>query len=137
MSAQLGNGTVTFGDGTVQSTAFISVASGLNIVYSSTTISENATYTLPTNCLFVFGYINLTWAGNTAGIANIAVRNSSNTVLANFQGGASSGNDGGSGSSWQLPITVPISSTATNLYVTRASGGNGISFSILGYVTSK
>lgn len=106
-----------------------------NVSYVNTTINEGSSYTLPANCIQVNGYITTLFGGNTGGMAKLDVRDANNTVLGTVYDGLTSGNDGGGGAGFDIPVTIPCSSNANNILVTRSSGGNAVSFVVTSYVT--
>jgi len=106
-----------------------------NVTYTNVTINENSAYTLPANCIQVNGYITTGVFGNTGGMAKLDVRDSSTTVLGTVYDGSSSGNDGGGGANWDIPVSIPISTNAKDIYLSRPSGGNAVTFVITSYVT--
>jgi len=119
---------------TSNGTTWTSTASW-NVSYSTATVTENNTYTIPANCIQVNGYVVSGWGSNTGSLAKLDIRDVSNTVLGTTYAGLSSGVDGGAGASFYFPISLPISSTATNILLTRSSGGNASTLYITSYVT--
>lgn len=106
-----------------------------NVTYLSTSIGEGGSYTLPSNCIQVNGYVTTGVGGNTGGLARLTIRDSSSSSLGSTLAGVTSGNDGGGGFGAFFPISIPTSTSAASIFVSRESGGNGVSFVVTSYVT--
>lgn len=108
----------------------------LNTTYVNTVVSEGSSYTLPANCVSVSGYVTTSFSGNTGGLARLDIKNSGGTTIGTQLVGLTSGSDGGGGSNWYLPVTIPTSSAATTIAVVRDSGGNSVALTVKAYVTT-
>ena len=129
------SGNVLTSNGTTWTSAAPATPFSWNVTYSTATVSENNTYTIPSNCIQVNGYVTAGYGSNTGSLAKLDIRNSSNTVLGTIFVGLTSGNDGGGGATFYIPFSLPISSTAANILLTRTSGGNATTLYITSYVT--
>jgi hypothetical protein len=129
------SGNVLTSNGTTWTSAAPAAPFSWNVTYATATVTENNTYTIPSNCIQVNGYIASGWGSNTGSLARLDIRNSSNTVLGTIFAGLTSGNDGGAGATFYYPFSLPISSTAANILLTRSSGGQASTLYITSYVT--
>ena len=129
------SGNVLTSNGTTWTSAAPATPFSWNVTYTTATVTENNTYTIPSNCIQVNGYITAGYGSNTGSLAKLDIRNSSNTVLSTVYNGLTSGNDGGGGATFYIPVSLPISSTAANILLTRSSGGNAVTLYITSYVT--
>lgn len=130
--------TPTTGDNStrIATTAFVQneIAQSGGIYYTSGNLLENQIYYPPLGASMLFGWVGVEFANNTGGVAAIQVKDGSGNVLQTFLAGVTSGNDGGSGSNWQIPITIPLSTNAAYIYYYRYSGGNTTSFNLTAYM---
>lgn len=122
------------GQVTAASTATI-VPFAWNVVYVNTSVGEGSSYSIPANCIQVNGYVTTTFGGNTGGLARLTIRDGSSNTLGSTLAGLTSGNDGGGGAGFFMPISIPVSSSASSIAVSREAGGNGVSFVVTSYVT--
>ena len=129
------SGNVLRSNGTTWQSAAPATPFSWNVTYSTATVTENNTYTIPANCIQVNGYVASGWGSNTGSLAKLDIRNSSNAVLGTVFAGVVSGNDGGAGATFYYPVSLPISSTATNILLTRSSGGQASTLFITSFVT--
>ena len=129
------SGNVLTSNGTTWASTAPATPFSWNVSYSTATVTENNTYTIPANCIQVNGYVTATYGSNTGSLAKLDIRNVSNTVLGTIYAGLTSGADGGGGAGFYFPFSLPTSSTATNILLTRTSGGNAATLYITSYVT--
>ena len=135
LTASGNNGNVLTSNGSTWVSQAPATPFSWNVTYTTATVTENNTYTIPANCIQVNGYVTAGYGFNTGSLARLDIRNSSNVVLGNVFAGLTSGNDGGGGATFYFPFSLPISSTATNILLTRTSGGNAVTLYITSYVT--
>jgi hypothetical protein len=135
LTASGNNGNVLTSNGSTWVSQAPATPFSWNVTYTNVTVAENGTYTLPANSIQVNGYITAGYGSNTGSLARLDIRNSSNVVLGNVFAGLTSSNDGGGGATFYFPFSLPISSTATNILLTRTSGGNAVTLYITSYVT--
>ena len=135
LTAPGNSGNVLTSNGTTWTSAAPATPFSWNVTYITVTVAENGTYTLPANCIQVNGYVASGWGSNTGSLVKIDIRNASNTVLGTIFAGLTSGNDGGAGATFYYPFSLPISPTATNILLTRTSGGQASTLYITSYVT--
>jgi len=131
------SGNVLTSNGTTWTSAAISVPTP-TATYSTTTVSENASYNVPSGCIALFGYLTTSFGGNTGGQGEISLYTSTGgggSKIGDYTIGCSSGNDGGSGSNWNLGAAFAIPSNCQSIKLTRQSGGNGVTLYIRGYIT--
>jgi hypothetical protein len=105
-----------------------------DVTYLSTSIGEGSSYTIPSNCIQVNGYVTTTFGGMTGGLARLTIKNGA-TTLGSTLAGLTSGNDGGGGFVGYFPVSVSVPSSATSIAVSRESGGNSVAFVVTSYVT--
>ena len=135
LTASGNNGNVLTSNGSTWVSQAPATPFSWNVTYTTVTVAENGTYTLPANCIQVNGYVDSRFGFNTGSQAKIDIRNVSNTVLGTIYAGLTSGNDGGGGGNWYFPFSLPISSDANNIRMTKSSGGNAVTLYITSYVT--
>jgi len=135
LTASGNNGNVLTSNGSTWVSQAPATPFSWNVTYITVTVAENGTYTLPANCIQVNGYVTATYGSNTGSLAKLDIRNVSNTVLGTIYAGLTSGADGGGGASFYFPFSLPTSSDANNIRMTRSSGGNAVTLYITSYVT--
>jgi hypothetical protein len=128
-------GNVLTSNGTTWTSSAPATPFSWNVTYINVTVAENGTYTLPANCIQVNGYVDSRLGFNTGSQAKIDIRNAANTILNTIFAGLTSVNDGGGGGNWFIPFSLPISSDANNIRMTKSSGGNTVTLYITSYVT--
>lgn len=129
------SGNVLTSNGTTWTSA---AAANPTAAYSATTVSENASYNVPSGCIALFGYLTTAFAGNTGGLGDITLYTSTGgggSAIGSYTIGCTSGNDGGGGSSWWLGAAFAIPSNCQSIKLTRSSGGNSVALYIRGYIT--
>jgi len=94
------------------------------------TISPGQILIFPSGSKRIDGELFVQWTGNNAGVGNFEVLNGSGSVLTTIRAGINGWNDGGSGSQWWFPVSIPIPSGAASVRLVRTSGSNAMSWTV-------
>jgi prepilin-type N-terminal cleavage/methylation domain-containing protein len=106
---------------------------GSSVTYTFVTVNEGISTAIPAGTRRIDGYAVYSFASNTCAYMRFNLRNAALATLSTMDLGCTTGNDGGSGSGWYTPISIPISSDVTNFWIQRLAGGRPFVFYITAY----
>jgi hypothetical protein len=101
--------------------------------YVALDLGNGGTYWLPSGTKRVDGYISVTWTGSNAGVAEFIVRDISGNIQNFFYAGDNGWNDGGSGSQWWIPVSIPLVSNSGSIQMVQINGSNALTWHIGSY----
>jgi hypothetical protein len=99
---------------------------GGNNNYVSYDLGSGAAFSVPTGTSRVDGWIHYGWGGNTSAVSTISVFDTSGNLQNSFVVGTNSANDGGAGSDWYMPISIPCLANTGWITVTKTSGSTSL-----------
>ncbi|MBY4673897.1 hypothetical protein K6W12_25010 [Burkholderia multivorans] len=101
--------------------------------YVSIDIGNGGVFGLPANTTRVDGWVFVQWTGSNAGVAEFVVRDTSGNIQNYFYAGDYGWNDGGSGSQWWLPISIPVAQNSASIQMVQINGSNTLTWHIASY----
>ncbi|WP_198172417.1 shufflon system plasmid conjugative transfer pilus tip adhesin PilV [Burkholderia pseudomallei] len=101
--------------------------------YVSIDVGNGGVFGVPANTTRVDGYVQVTWTGSNAGVAQFIVRDTSGNVQNNFFAGDYGWNDGGSGSQWWFPVSIPVVANTGSIQMVQIDGTNSLIWHIANY----
>lgn len=94
--------------------------------YVSMDIGNGGWFGIPANSTRVDGYIVVSWTGSNAGVAQFIVRDTAGNIQNYFYAGDYGWNDGGSGSKWWIPVSIPVVSNSASIQMVQINGSNSL-----------
>lgn len=101
--------------------------------YVSMDIGNGGWYGIPANTKRVDGWVNVTWTGSNAGVAQFIVRDTAGNIQNYFYAGDYGWNDGGSGSQWWFPVSIPVVSNSASIQMVQINGSNALTWHVASY----
>ncbi len=101
--------------------------------YVSMDIGNGGWFGIPANTKRVDGWVGVTWTGSNAGVAQFIVRDTAGNIQNYFYAGDYGWNDGGSGSQWWFPVSIPVVSNSASIQMVQINGSNSLTWHIASY----
>lgn len=101
--------------------------------YVSMDIGNGGWFGIPANSTRVDGYIVVSWTGSNAGVAQFIVRDTAGNIQNYFYAGDYGWNDGGSGSKWWIPVSIPVVSNSASIQMVQINGSNSLTWHVASY----
>lgn len=101
--------------------------------YVSMDIGNGGWFGIPANSTRVDGYIVVSWTGSNAGVAQFIVRDTAGNIQNYFYAGDYGWNDGGSGSKWWIPVSIPVVSNSASIQMVQINGSNSLTCHVASY----
>lgn len=98
--------------------------------YVSMDIGNGGWFGIPANSTRVDGYIVVSWTGSNAGVAQFIVRDTAGNIQNYFYAGDYGWNDGGSGSKWWIPVSIPVVSNSASIQMVQINGSNSLTWHV-------
>ncbi|WP_155836360.1 hypothetical protein [Burkholderia sp. AU4i] len=101
--------------------------------YVSMDIGNGGWFGIPGNTKRVDGWVFVQWTGSNAGVAQFIVRDAAGNIQNYFYAGDNGWNDGGSGSQWWLPVSIPVASNSASIQMVQINGSNTLTWHVASY----
>jgi hypothetical protein len=101
--------------------------------YVSEDFTNGGVFWIPANTKRVDGYIQVSWTGSNAGVAEFVVHDTNGNIQNTFMAGDYGWNDGGSGSEWWIPVSIPVVSNSANIQMVQVNGSNTLNWHVASY----